>query len=360
MELKSLQKTTASVVGFHYKGAKDSRFRDYGNPPAPSKTEEQVLTQADRLKAIGRLYDLSRNNEIVGAILEAFVSSMGSVQFRATLDPIIEDFFYDWFEDIDVAGEDLSSIIRQSLIQLLLSGEVFVNMTNTGQIQLIEAAQIFSHKNPTANEVQGIIRNAQLKVTGYRLNGETILQAENVLHIYRKNRPSQLRGIPWLLSGVPALQDLSETIEARNIQIKNSAMLLGIHKSPDPFEDGAVQREGTVKAGSMLELSSEETFELLESTTNADDFSAYLRSRITQILAVIGLPYEVVFGFSSNYASSKGTRTQYVAKIKEVRKFLDSKLLAPLMKWKLAKEGKKPLANYAFQWSGISALEVGS
>lgn len=350
---------------YSYQGAQNSRHRDYGNPPAASKTEDEVLTASDRNKITARLYDLYRNNEICAAITDSYVSAIGDVQFRATENIIVEDYFFDWLENLELNGEDLSSLIRQVTIQLLFAGDVFISLLKTGEVQVIEASQIYSdRKTALPNEVQGVVRDANLRITGYRLQGETILPIKTCKHIFRKDRASSVRGIPWLASALPALQDIAELMGAKMLATKNHAMTIGVKKSNDVHQDGYDSpAQSNIKSGTILEIGNDEEFDLLSAETNSDDFNAYLRERIRHVCSVLGLPYEMVYGFNlSNFSSSKATRSIFVNKIKNLRKFFVKKLLNPLFEWKAEKahreEGLPLIDLHAWNWSNVPQLDA--
>lgn len=364
-----------SKTGYSYKGARQTRFRDFGVAPVSTKSEEEVLIACDRAKITARLFDLYRNSELVKAICESYATSIGTPTLRSD-NLELEEFYFNYFKEVEITGENLSSVLRMIVAQLLLSGEVFISFLANGRIQLIEGSMIGSGKEKKPNEVQGIILNRFNQPTGYRLGKRTergidfdegtILSAKTTLHVFKKQRPNQVRGIPELAAALPALQDIEELVHAKVQQAKNGAMLSAVVKKNDPHEefDGEELRSDyrDLYTNSFYYLETNEDLDMIESNTNATDFETFLKQRIRAVLATVGIPYEIVFGFTgSNYSSSKATRGIFNAKIKEDRAFFEAKFLNRLLTWRNQKaaneDGLETDVILNWGWSALSSLD---
>ncbi len=387
-EVTTYQRPAPAVEQFSYKGAQpQTRFRDFGTPPNPMATEEQVLSAAGRRVLLGRLYDLGRNNEFVAGIVEALVTSVGVASLRsvstasgdtgkaAAINRRREEFYFQYFENVETSGEAIDGVIRMVLEQLLTAGEAFVSFTQAGRVQLIESSYIGSPAdklNPDgSSEIQGVLRNAFGTITGYRMarrlpngsftfEGGEILPAETTAHVFRKDRPNQVRGIPWLAAAIVPLQDLGELMSARVTQAKNAAMLSAVVKKheAEPIAGDVNDARSNYKewkTGAIYYLETGESIDLIESKTNAGDFSVFERRRLESILSTVGMPLEVLYGYrESSYASSKHTALVWRRRVLEFRRLIESKLLTPLYRWRSRKavdEGDLDTTDNLINWT---------
>ncbi len=349
-----------SSIAFNYVGANSTRFRDFSHVPMVPLSEAAALPQWERNVISSRLRFLARNNEYVAAIIGAFSAQIGASTLRATsknkpYNNAKEDYWLNWQDSCEVSGLSLAEVETILHTELLCAGELFFLKLPSGKIQLVPSEYVFSTADAPENEIQGITYDGTGNPTGYRIGSrdskgrlvpaEKLTPAAMVGHVYRRDRIEQLRGVPWLASAVNALQDLQELVEAKVLATKTQSLVAAVvtknQMSATPNLGDGRDANGKqtnlhqLKSGSIYYLEAGEEIKPFQSVIQANDFDAFLLSRLRAVCASIGLPLELAIeGFrDSNYSSARSTNLQWGRRVKEVRRLVERKLLEPLNLW---------------------------
>jgi lambda family phage portal protein len=160
---------------------------------------------------------------------------------------------------------------------------------------------------------------------------DTKLQLPRVVHVYKKERPEQVRGVGMLATVLEPLKMVSDLSDAELFASVMSAMIAVVYKSsgatpmPEPDygeEDGATGEaaeagagaygvppaasEYKFESGSVMEIDSEAEVEIKSPGRPNSAFAPFFKAIVEQIGAAIGVPAGVLMlMFNSSYTASK-------------------------------------------------------
>ena len=77
--------------------------------------------------------------------------------------------------------------------------------------------------------------------------------AEEVLHIYRQDRPGQLRGVPWLAPVLSEMHDQEDFDQALHMKARAGAYVIGTVERPSQDGDPLMGTEGETSEGDRIE-----------------------------------------------------------------------------------------------------------
>ncbi len=148
----------------------------------------------------------------------------------------------------------------------------------------------------------------------------------NVLHLYRPERPEQLRGVPSLAPVIEELKQLGRYSEAELVGAVVSACFTVFvkHASPPPGEVGAAEFPGlsggpegasfsvpevpecSLGNGTIVDLGPGESIETASPSRPNSQFDAFVVSVCRQVGAALEIPYEeLLLHFSASYSASR-------------------------------------------------------
>jgi len=206
-----------------------------------------------RLLLIAR--DLERNNDIAKSIINPFernVVGLGiNVQAKTEDDGLNQEFEWVWSEWCEQANGDVTGqltfmeILRMMLRRTIIDGDIAAIEVYDPKasfipyrLQLIEAdmfdTTLFENSQNgnriySGVEVDSILRPAaywfrQSTLDYYLYNIESMrIPAEQVIHLFTKQRVTQVRGISLLASSIESIQDIGDYLEAERVKARISA-----------------------------------------------------------------------------------------------------------------------------------------
>jgi len=137
----------------------------------------------------------------------------------------------------------------------------------------------------------------------------------NVLHLYRKLRPGQTRGVPYLAPVVEALKQLDRYTEAEIMAAVVSGMFSVFVKSEGgmTLQDvttgappAAGQIEQNLKSGAIIDLAPGESIEVANPGRPNANFDPFIQSILVQVAMALEVPFEVLLKrFNSSFSASK-------------------------------------------------------
>ena len=180
--------------------------------------------------------------------------------------------------------------------------------------------------------------------------------AEDVIHIYRMDRPGQARGVPWLACAIAKLNDLNDYDDARLMQAKIAACF------------GAfVTDEGTGMAiGSQEGTDEEDRLETLEpghieylapgksisfpTPPSVSDHGSFTEAQLRYISACLDVPYEeLTTDYSKvNFSSARMARQSHWSSVHDWRRNMIIPLLCDGV-WAWVMESAKNLEGWKEQ-----------
>lgn len=155
--------------------------------------------------------------------------------------------------------------------------------------------------------------------------------AERVLHVYRVDRPGQIRGVPWMASAIARLNDFDDYEDAELMQAKVAACFGAFVTDPSGENNpiaGALDGNNTDANGTPIEslepghiayLPPGKTIEFAQPPRAQD--SGFSTRQLRRFAAALGVPYEVISQDYSqvNYSSARMARVELKANVHEWR-----------------------------------------
>ena len=251
---------------FSYDAAKTGR-RTEGWIATGNSANAEIAGGLSRVRERSR--DLVRNNpyaakavaEIVNSAIGTGISAQAQSD-QAELNAGIDEAWSEWTSQCDADGQlgfpGLESLIARTVVE---SGEALVRfrsrLPNDGiripvQLQVLEPDWLDQSKtvsSATGYAIQGVQFNLWGQRTGYWLFGQhpgevtttsvrgslisALVPASEILHVYRKDRPGQVRGMPWLATVALRLRDLDLYEDAELMRKKIEACVVGFITQPE-------------------------------------------------------------------------------------------------------------------------------
>jgi lambda family phage portal protein len=337
----------AELVRLAYDGARTDR-RTGGWVTTGKSANAEIAAAIVKLRERSR--DLVRNNAYAArAVAEVVGNAIGTgitVQARSgspDLDKAINAAWTAWMEQCD-ADSQLDFFGIQALVARTVfeSGECLVRFRQRRpgdgfqiplQLQVLEPDyldQSKTQKTETGYVIQGVEFDLVGRRTYYWLFGQhpgeitqTSLRgslvsarvpASEVLHIYRKDRPGQVRGVPWLAPVVITLRDLDEYEEAELVRKKIEACFAAFVTQPQGPEGPSIAPAATdPTTGKRIESFEPGMIEYLKpgeeitfsTPSTSTGYREYVAAKQAQIATGLQLTYEQLTGDLSrvNYSS---------------------------------------------------------
>lgn len=244
----------------HYDAASANRLRDDW---ASTYDVPYSDISADLPKIIARSRREVDNNGIARAIVNSIVSNTVATGIRPqaqvknkdgkpveTINNALEEGWERFSEQVDRSGKStIYGMQSLALETIIVSGTVLLNRAPTPKkswlrlaYQMVEPDRLdtqfdqqeitLTENEPTKQVLHGIGLDEFGKPTKYYLSGvEASISASNMRHIYRRKRPEQLIGVPWLHASLPDLWDYRQLKED---QLVKSRILADIALWLDP------------------------------------------------------------------------------------------------------------------------------
>ena len=344
-----------------YDGARSSR-RTRGWLTSDSDAKTEVAAGLKVLR--NRSRDLTRNNAWASAALDMLVAYQIGYGITPRSDMKtgdnagVDKLFGEWAKRADAHGMlDFWGIQEQAARARIESGEVLILMLRLSPtearrrglkvplvLQVLEADLLDEAFNDDRLKNGNIIRSgiefdAQQRPVAYHLfehhPGELAgfaygttrrrVPAENIIHLFRAQRPGQVRGVPVAAPVVNRLRELDELEDAALQQAKIQACLAAFVTSAAPPAAGPL--EGTDSAGDAVKSFSPGMVERLApgedvsftQPSGAGSFDGLSRHQLHAIAAAYGLTYDLLTGDLSgaNYSSLRAGRIAFKRRLEQ-------------------------------------------
>lgn len=142
--------------------------------------------------------------------------------------------------------------------------------------------------------------------------------ASEIIHIYRQDRPKQMRGVSWFAPVALALQDLADGQDAQIMRQKIAACFAAFrvapeaeYETPDPNRSSDVAGLGTMVPGRIQNLAPGEDIRF-GSPPNVDGYDTFTRLVLQTVASGLGITYEALSGDLSqvNFSSARMGRME--------------------------------------------------
>ena len=295
-----------------------------------------------------RSRDLIRNNHLAAtAALQWTTKVIGYGITGRSADETTNALWMKFTQQCSADGlPSLEALQTLASFSVFESGEVFIRrrwrrpgdgMAVPVQLQVLESDFLDINQNKTLPNggiiIQGVEFDAIGKRAAYWLFAEhpgstnmfaalarggaaQRVPADEVAHIYEPRRPGQVRGVPRLAPGLMALRDLADWEDAELLRKKTEACLAAFVKTNDDAPvgptsietaaDGTKRRIEKFRPGMIFYGRPGEDI-TFNAPQHAGGYEEYKRSRVRDIAAAVGMPYELFRGdySQSNYSSSR-------------------------------------------------------
>lgn len=171
------------------------------------------------------------------------------------------------------------------------------------------------------------------------------LQLPRVIHVFKRERPEQVRGVGLLATVIEPLKMVSDASDAELYATVMSAMIAVVYKSkgatPLPQPDFGDEDEATAagsggvsppeapneyrfEAGSVMEIDSDAEVEIKSPGRPNSAFDPFFQAIVRQIGAAIGVPAGVLMlMFNSSYTASKAELEVFYLQVRAERAWLE-------------------------------------
>jgi lambda family phage portal protein len=344
-----------------YEGARNTR-RTKGWSAGGASANTELGAALSTLR--NRSRDLVRNNPYASRALDTLVSNAVGTGIVARWPKPATQLWRDWAEDArecDYYGElDFYGLQALAARTAYESGECIIrrrqvrasaNTTVPVRLQILEPDYLDSTKVGPAGNGNYIIYGVEIDPTGRRVAywlwenhpGEVWIPmkgssfqsnrvlAEDVIHLYEKRRPGQLRGAVRLASALVKLRDLDEYEEAELVRKKIEACFTAFIKGPGrdmPVSDNTstdttksnAPRIETFAPGLIMYGSEDEDI-TFGSPNSSGGYGDYTKTQLRAIAMAAGVTYEQLTGDLSgvNFSSMRGGRQEFRGLIEQYR-----------------------------------------
>lgn len=360
--------------------------------PGVGDADADTIRDLRELRARSR--DLVRNSPIAGGAIETQVAHVVGtglqLQCRINADRLgltpeqasqwqanTEALFRMWCESdlADAMGElnfwELQDLAFRSRLE---SGDSFVVLAGLERadwpfrlaLQIIEADRVSNPNQEADNDTltKGIEKNERgapiavhianrhpgrhlsaakdLKWSRIAIRGST--GRRNVLHLTRKLRPGQTRGIPELAPIIETVKQLTRYSTAEvDAAVNSAAMALFAKMDPDTFGelfeadaqkkyiDAAQNWDGTIRSGSVVNLLPGEDITSPVQNRPNPNFDPFVQGMMTQVGMALNIPKEVLTKhFQSSYSAARAALLDAWRVFKIRRAWLAAKMCQPV------------------------------
>jgi lambda family phage portal protein len=186
--------------------------------------------------------------------------------------------------------------------------------------------------------------------------------ADEVAHLFRIDRPGQMRGIPWMAPVLTRLHDLDAyedaQLERQRVASLFAAFVNDDTGSLDPSVAAAAQAweiPDDLEPGGLLELPPGRKVEFSD-PPEASGYADYLRASLHAVGVGIGVPYMLLTGdlSSANFSSSRMGRLEFQRQIREWHEGLLIPFCNQVFSWWISARGYSEGQTYdgiTVEWS---------
>lgn len=134
---------------------------------------------------------------------------------------------------------------------------------------------------------------------GFSSNSRKIrVPADEVIHVFKTERPRQGRGMPWLTSGMMKMHHMNGYMDAEVIGARASSSLMGFIESPEGQIEGdsidGGQRVTEFEPGVFKQLNPGEKMNVPQLNKPGNQFAPFMQVMLRGIAAGAGISYESV------------------------------------------------------------------
>lgn len=304
----------------------------------------EIAPQLSRIRARSR--DIVRNNEYGRQAIRALVSN--TIGDGITVKAQDSSLWEDWCDQCDYDGQlNFNGLLELAVRHRYTDGEVLVRVHHANlsdglpvplQLQVLEADHLDTSKTGELGNGHFVIAGVEFDRTGRRVAywlypvhpGEIAgmswkkgmesvrVSARYILHYYRKERASQVRGVSELAVSLMRLRDVADYEQAELVRKKIEAcfaVFIRSESGPNVGLQGKTasgQRTETLAPGMITRIDSAEAIEFA-SPSQSGGYEGYTTTQLHAIAAGAGVMYSQMTGDLSkfNYSSYRAGLVEF-------------------------------------------------
>ena len=352
-----------------YDSGSNSR-RNSGWNVANSTAEQTDSMQRDIIRARAR--DLERNSDIAESIINAYERNVVGRGFKLqakildkdgneldSLNKEIEELFREWEKpkNCDITGQQsFKELCTMAVRRIRVDGAIIFikNYTEDGIVPFkLQAREIddldinLNWRSEDSNNriIGGIELDEYNKPIayhfkeytpdGYYTGKTTRIEADRVLYLYKKIRPSQVREISQMARTMGRVRDVNEFVEAVSVKERVTACLSafitklggggnGLGRGSGTKDGKSGYEQLTLTPGMIMELQPGEDVKAVNPSSSSSSAKDFITSQLRLIGAGQGLSYESISRDMSqvNYSSARQGLLEDQKSYREVQDFL--------------------------------------
>jgi lambda family phage portal protein len=176
--------------------------------------------------------------------------------------------------------------------------------------------------------------------TKITMRGQRV-SADFVAHMYRVDRPGQVRGVTWFAPVIMRLRDYADYVDAQLMRQKIAACFAAFVTTTENFDPSAADTSTsglpveTFEPGMIERLREGETVTFAQ-PPSTQDFGPYSTVTLREVAAGLGIPYEALTGDLStvNFSSGRMGWLEFQRNLDDWRwNMLVPQMLDPLAAW---------------------------
>lgn len=376
-----------AILSRSYDGAKQTRLS--GTRPHNRPADQEMLGPAGADAARAWARDLVRNNAYAWGVVDTIVASVVGEGF--TIMSVMEtqdgedveavneerdSLFSKWCEVCDLTGQlTFSEMQRLAQREMCEAGECLIHMVNVPMeyrgikrpvpfaLEMIEADRIATDKDTfryRSGEGNRIVRGVEIDELGQpvaywvypqhpndftALNRQAIrIEAANILHLYRKDRIGQHRGVSWFTPAMEWMRDLgyyvSNEMQAgavaacASVAIKTETPIGGLNPIPSTAAttDSSGNQFANLEPGAFFYLRPGEDISMINPSRPNSGAEPWIALMLRGIAVGTGLSYEIVArDFSqTNYSSNRASQLEDRRRFRQWQSYLKNHLCQPV------------------------------
>jgi lambda family phage portal protein len=388
--LAGLKRMQARKAMRSYQGAEPSRVSS-NRQPKNNPADQELLGPfgADRIRAWAR--DLVRNNAYAWGVVDTIVSSVVGCGIKAqstfetpagddveSINDQRDKLWVEWSEAADINGQyTLEEMQASAKREICEAGEVLIRMVKLPSktykgiyrpvpfaLEIIEADRLAGDKdnyaarldNSTGNRIiRGVEVDELGKPVAYWIYKDHPLQpyaftrtpervpANEILHLFRRDRVGQTRGVSWFAPVLSAIRDLGTYIDNElqasavascfTVAIKTDTPL-GSLNNPDGESktDDAGNSLDHIEPGMIARLKTGEDIVGINPGRPNSDAEPWIKAIVRSIAVGTGLSYETVARDYSqtSYSSSRTSQLEDRRRFRCWQQYLIRHMLQPI------------------------------
>ncbi|HUS40100.1 MAG TPA: phage portal protein, partial [Pirellulales bacterium] len=385
---RGLQRAQARrILQRHYYGAESHRLNNHRNPQNRSADSEMSGPWgADALRAWARM--LVRDNAYAWGVVDTIVSSVVGcgIITQSMLETEEGDdaeevndrrdkVFAEWSDVCDINGQydwhSLQSIVQREIVE---AGECLIHMVDVPLVyrgisrpvpfalELIDADRLATDKDTLRRRTDGIkiVRGVEIDDLGKpiaywvypdhpsdsgSLRQEPVrIPASNMLHLFRRDRIGQTRGVSWFAPVVGWLRDMGTYLEnelqasavascfTAAIKTNSPVGFLGTPSSDSDNTDTDGNTYDYLQPGAIMHLRPDESIEFGSPGRPNSAAEPWISLMLRGIAVGTGLSYETVARDYSktNYSSNRASQLEDRRRFRAWQQYLEHRLCNPV------------------------------